>query len=496
MPGTLRPDGGQFGTVQAHLAGGKTVTLGLVAMQGHWYLYDVMTAQAGAQAAGPASAQLASMQLDSAPVNHVPTVKEIRQRTPVIFIHGITGSSKDFGGAGDPYRRCTPRSTGHTGPGSRHMTTRRPTTQWVNVNGPNFAATSAGGRGLQGGHGPGKVIVVSYSMGGLITRARPRARHGPDISMVITIGTPNTGSFWSNVLRHPPPGRCTNAQFALNARPAPGSFCAQWTALAGMASFRKQISGLPALPSGIPLNAIAGDETVNMLVGYAWARSLPLFGDGVVLKSSALYQRPGGNPARVQRSRTRPGSRTTSRPCTPPCRPTRRSSPGCASWSRTGSRVTRSRRWPPAQAAPTLGSDAYWLAGGGKWFVHGAQLQIFPRAATDSEASSNMIGTMTWNAGGNVIIGTQHLTFVSQPDGSLKATFTDAATYAYPTPLPAGLIMPSPGDAPQPGDTFTLVPIAPMHAKEVWPNPPASWAGGNDNWCQAGLPNASQYCGA
>jgi hypothetical protein len=57
-------------------------------------------------------------------------------------------------------------------------------------------------------------------------------------------------------------------------------------------------------------------------------------------------------------------------------------------------------------------------------------------------------------------------------------------------------------DDPRPGQVIRLVPVAPMHAKIVYVSRPGpdngspGPVGGNDNWCQQGLPNATQYCGA
>jgi hypothetical protein len=41
------------------------------------------------------------------------------------------------------------------------------------------------------------------------------------------------------------------------------------------------------------------------------------------------------------------------------------------------------------------------------------------------------------------------------------------------------------------------VPVAPHHAKSVYDgNSPGGYVGGNTNWRQADLADASQYCGA
>ena len=74
---------------------------------------------------------------------------------------------------------------------------------------------------------------------------------------------------------------------------------------------------------------------------------MPLFGDGVVLKSSALYQRPGGNEARVRVTNSLEPYDCSALHI---ALPSNQGHSGVSSWSRTGSRVTRSRA--AAQAAP------------------------------------------------------------------------------------------------------------------------------------------------
>ena len=77
------------------------------------------------------------------------------------------------------------------------------------------------------------------------------------------------------------------------------------------------------------------------------------------------------------------------------------------------------------EVGPRLGGDAYWLADGGPWTVHGSQLQI-------SQGPSGLIGTQTWNAGGNIDIGHAQLAFTSNADGSLTGTYIATGTlYLY-----------------------------------------------------------------
>ena len=147
---------------------------------------------------------------------------------------------------------------------------------------------------------------------------------------------------------------------------------------------------------------------------------------------------------------------------------------------------------PAVAAAPALGGDSYWLADGGKWFVHGAglQLEAVPRGRTD------YVGELTWNAYGAVVTGHIHLSFTSNADGSLTGTYIDSATYTYAQGNASDYpeFTPDPS-VPQQGQVIKLVPIAPHHAKTVYLSG-GSPEYGNTNWCQADLPDASQYCGA
>ena len=151
-----------------------------------------------------------------------------------------------------------------------------------------------------------------------------------------------------------------------------------------------------------------------------------------------------------------------------------------------------------APAAPALGGDAYWLADGGKWHVHGESLQI-------SQGPSGLTGTVSWNAGpcngpynnnpsaaGQMCEGSSQLTFASQLDGSLAGTFTTNPTYRAWSGGSIGNYQPSSGD-PKAGETFTLVPLQAHFAKGV----PDTSGVGNPYLCQDGLDAVTvRACGA
>ena len=297
-PGTLRHDGQQFGTVQAS-AGGKAVTLDLYSVQGHWHLIGVKT---GAQTRAAVTSRLGSqpvMRLMGARIasNYVPTKDEIKARTPVILVHGfMPGSPANWGSDSDTasmfFKIDMTRGTWVS------AFDYSPTNgEWVdnNANGPALAAyIHAVAQASKAGGGNGKVIIVAHSMGGLLTRyAATTGGEAGDIGMVITLGTPNTGTFWADAGETARKTLCWEQTYNSQNVHLPSDFCRSWTALAGMSAFGPKIGLLPELPASIPLYAIAGNEIFHGQIGFA-ATDIPFDGDGVVSLSSALHHRPGG----------------------------------------------------------------------------------------------------------------------------------------------------------------------------------------------------------
>jgi pimeloyl-ACP methyl ester carboxylesterase len=210
--GTFRSSG-QSGTVTADLSAGAQVTLDLHAAQGHWYLYKV---QAGAQTSARITGRpgAVSTQLMSDPVpsntlkpNQIPTPDQIGLRTPVILVHGLgeTASTWTDGGIRSMFSGVDAINGVMTLMYDYSQTNH----EWVDniSNGPGLAfcikhvaQASRDYRSPDGVGGPGKVIIVAFSLGGLITRyAATTGGEARDISKVITIGVPNTGSFWANL---------------------------------------------------------------------------------------------------------------------------------------------------------------------------------------------------------------------------------------------------------------------------------------------------------
>jgi pimeloyl-ACP methyl ester carboxylesterase len=598
LPGTLRSDG-QHGTVRARLSDGTAVTLGLYLVQGHWRLYAL---QAGsAQTSAKITAQPASAQLTADVSSAGQAALAAGTYQGVILVHGFGERASNWDSSG-----MTERINAIRGVRVLKFDYSQVNTQWVSnpAIGPALAdyihaVARASGR---------PVIMVGFSMGGLAIRyaATTGARAG-DIAMVITIGTPNTGTLVGN-------GHdllCGAA--GLGFEMAWPGFCTQFQAASAMSVLNPEILSLPKLPPSIPvLHAIAGDQTCYWKIGGALAE-FPFFGDVVVPTGSALDKRPGSmndtyesvvnpvvpgnwsawhlqltaNPQIQQlvhgyiadylQAHPVPAAQgqqpLTGHPAGPDGNDPLNFIYGYYdalnahnyqwAWNAGGSNIAGTSydswvagyigtkgmyvtgkdltggvgqeqpggsyvvqvsitayqadgsaqyyagtytvgwdgsRWSivaadihqtsgPAASAQQLGGDSYWLAGGGQWYVHGALLQI-------SRGPSGLTGTETWNAYGNVVYGTAHLAFTLQPDGSLAGTYTDDTTYTKdPNKDTSAWTGPDPGD-PRKGQTITLVPVAPMHAKTVYgSNSPPSWTPGNPNWCQQGLVDPA-VCGA
>jgi pimeloyl-ACP methyl ester carboxylesterase len=460
---------GQFAQVQADVSG-KPETLGMYFEQGHWRLYQVAAGKVQTQASvtGTASAQL----MDAPgvqPTERACTPQMQITGTPVIFIHGFEGSPAIWDSMfGQVYAMPGTWTSAFDYSGA--------STQWVTNSaiGPRFASyITCVAQASKAGGGSGKVIIIAHSMGGLATRwAATKGGAGQYIGTVITIGTPNTGSFMGNIGTGLYPLACSGSKSRLGVNiPLLASICAGRNAEAGMQVFGPEISSLPELPSGIPLYAIAGNETILLTLGSALV-IVPTLGDVAVLQSSALSPR-GGTPFWCIALDTYQGS------CWHNALP---SNPGVEQKVRGIIQAYIASLPAPVQAAPALGGEAYWLADGGRWYLHGLTLQL-------SRGPSGLTGLWSWNDYKGTVWGHAVLRLSVQPDGSLAGTFVGSATYTLSDGSIAQGYAPQP-DAPQDGQPIHLVPVGPMHARVD------GGYFGNVNWCQAGLPNPTQYCGA
>ena len=180
--------------------------------------------------------------------------------------------------------------------------------------------------------GAGKVIIVAHSMGGLAVRcavsvtcvnrvntgaARAAARPS-EIGLVITLGTPNTGSWLANMGQALAYQGSTIARMIANALCA-NPACKDFQKAGGTAAAVAMRIGspelaspkpgppdpniLPPLPQRIPLYAIAG-EIIPHAKGqvFGWSYDVPMpdlgkvIGDAVVPVDSALAEAPPNAP--------------------------------------------------------------------------------------------------------------------------------------------------------------------------------------------------------
>jgi pimeloyl-ACP methyl ester carboxylesterase len=459
-------------------------------------------------------------------------------------------------------------------------------------------------------HGPGKVIVIAHSMGGLVTRWAAANGAADSIAEVITLGTPNEGASLAgtgDAIRQ----LFCDTQSMLNGTPVTGSFCTEFTALAGMADYSSQIASLPELPDNTPLHAIAGAQTIKDILGGAWIQRNGT-DDLLVPVDSALHQPPDtsqfttktiacttifpdllgscwhgallnnsaaqadvaavvrayvkahyGPPAPAQGQQPLAGHPPGPDGLSPvntiynfydalnahdyPAAQkigldilggtdnaswvhnqvlqgkasayvkadrdlgggavqvsvtvtwkdgTVRHYDGTYTVSETSWTITSANPFsstsasaPASSPAQHLGGESYWLANGGQWVVHDMAIQVI-------RGDSGLTGTETWNAGpcdpndpsAGHCWGSAQLAFTLRGDGSLVGTYTTGAMYTANGAPYEGYSQPD-AYAPQPGQAITLKPVAPMRAEAVL-------SSGSTNLCQAGLPDASRYCGA
>lgn len=153
--------------------------------------------------------------------------------------------------------------------------------------------------------GPGKVIIVAHSMGGLAIRCAvdpacaAKAANPDQIALVITLDTPNLGSPLAGPVPQKAHFKETGVISTLMASACDSAAACRDFLLLGpatqasqaMASGSAQLRNLPALPASVPVFAMAGQITVTDTMF-----SVPLqtwdIGDGVVLEQSALAEAP------------------------------------------------------------------------------------------------------------------------------------------------------------------------------------------------------------
>jgi hypothetical protein len=147
--------------------------------------------------------------------------------------------------------------------------------------------------------GPGKVVVVAHSMGGLATRWAAANGATPYIGKLITLGTPNLGSGIANAGLGVTGDMCKLfvRQPSLTITAVSLSVCERLLsannplleAIHGLQKHSAEIDRLPWMPTSIPVVAIAGNvRTKYLMLTGVTIEGVPLDTDLVVSKKSAL----------------------------------------------------------------------------------------------------------------------------------------------------------------------------------------------------------------
>jgi pimeloyl-ACP methyl ester carboxylesterase len=241
---------------------------------------------------------------------------DIGRRAPVLLVHGFLSNEATWN-QGHPSMIQALGQVG--GLYVRTFDYSRVNTHWVtdkNIGQPladRIACLAAASR--QAG-GPGKVVIVAHSMGGLATRYAASLDSGGRpveslLGLLITVGTPHLGSFLMAELSQPKlyadehtlsfliGASCGAADVASFGAMPDGvrKLCDQAAAGNSPAAFAmtpgsRELRKLPPMPGAVPVQAIAGSvDQVAFGVGEHPLRvELPKVGDLVVEEDSATAQ--------------------------------------------------------------------------------------------------------------------------------------------------------------------------------------------------------------
>lgn len=175
--------------------------------------------------------------------------------------------------------------------------------EWVtNQNiGPALAARIAClAQSSQQAGGLGKVIVVAHSMGGLATRYASslvvdKQNVGSDVGLVVTLGTPNTGTDLASAGTKIFGTICEAA--GLDGNVSGNNICAL-TAVDALQNNSPELRILPWLPTNTAVHSITGDVTVDVPLFDANVSintgSDLIVGEGSALEGSAHTEEGGG----------------------------------------------------------------------------------------------------------------------------------------------------------------------------------------------------------
>jgi len=212
----------------------------------------------------------------------------IGKKVPVIEVHGLNSSAKVWAPMTKVIKDNVPNAYPMTfdyGNLSR---------QWVSNPGigPRLAKVivCVANASTQAG-GPGKVVMVDHSMGGLATRyaatMTPQASAVTRaLGLVFTIDTPNTGSGVANVA-YPVLYSVCNAAKTMANPSLNGTPCSFLSAVGGLENKSSEIDKLPRLPSSVPVMAYAGDVTLT--TQFFNVKIKELHTDLIVSEKSSLW---------------------------------------------------------------------------------------------------------------------------------------------------------------------------------------------------------------
>ncbi|HEU5187678.1 MAG TPA: hypothetical protein VFT87_04185, partial [Candidatus Saccharimonadales bacterium] len=269
-----RKTGQHTATIEAEVTGHGRWVLGLVRQGNEWQVWHTQKVVPG-QSASPQKLGLPAA--GSPKLNLVADLQakaegclpEIGKRVPVVFVHGIAGNVGAWGRDGDASSLFFKvNAMGAVAP--ERFDYESTNLLWIdhpNI-GPRLAQRiSCLAESSRKAGGPGKVIVVVHSMGGLATRfAASQTVNGrkvaDDLGLVVTIGTPNLGSAQANWTLDVVRDICAGfVPFPVGV--VVGEVCS-WaldflTAVGGLKVNSEKLKVLPPLPGNVPLQAIAGD---------------------------------------------------------------------------------------------------------------------------------------------------------------------------------------------------------------------------------------------
>ncbi|MFD2091177.1 esterase/lipase family protein [Blastococcus deserti] len=249
-----------------------------------------------------------------------PCRQDLGESQPVLLVHGFTDSAETWSSL-QPDRISMVKTLTKPGLTVDTFDYRAVNRNWVTDKGIGQALAdriTCLAKTSRDNGGPGEVIVVGHSMGGLATRQAADLM-GPvavtrDLGLVITIGTPNLGSFWRGGRARTAVQRAVVDVLNLGCQVHPGALgvrplCALAAAMANsqaglaFAPGSDELTALPPFPPGLPVRAIAGVVNEASVDLFGQRLFLPGAGDLVVDKASALagaaVPELGGGPVEI-----------------------------------------------------------------------------------------------------------------------------------------------------------------------------------------------------